>query len=438
MPPTDTAGLTDPLARRLFRRAFGLFISFAVLLTLVLVGETLWQARKNLQGELAIYQRTFEKPLAAALWAMDHEKLHSLVQGIIEIPDIKGVRILEPTGEREIVRAGRIARQDDEDGHALAHRFNVIHDEGFGSEFVARAELHSSFGQLFERTRRQIVLIAVLATLKTAALWWIFLLVGRNILGRPLSEIGQAMAVAGAVRSLSLSKETERAIAGTELDLLRQAHDRLAEHAGAVQAQLERSNHELEQRVRARTAQLEEANRRLDALAHTDSLTGLSNRRHFLSAAHDAVARARRGARPLALIVCDIDQFKRVNDLHGHAAGDRAIIHVADCLRDAVREIDLVTRFGGDEFAILMPGIATGEAAAAAQRLCRRVEAAPLALDDGSTLALTLSIGVAELEEGDTRVEEVLLRADERLYQAKREGRNRVVDGMPRAGSVRT
>ena len=428
MLPADSALLAEPLARRLFRRAFGVFISFAVLLTLVLVGETLWQARKNLQGELAIYQRTFEKPLASAIWAMDGEKLNSLVHGIVEIPDIKGVRLLEPQGEGEILRVGRIAPKDDEDGRALAHRFAVVHDEGFGREMVAWAEFHSSFSQLLQRTQRQIALIVVLAALKTAVLWWVFLMVGQRLLGRPLTEIARALEASGGVRRLSLSEETERAIAGTELGLLRVAHDRLAGRVGAVQTQLEQSNQELERRVKVRTAELEDANRRLDELAHTDSLTGLANRRQFLQLAHAAMARARRSARPLALVVCDIDQFKQVNDRHGHAAGDRAIIHVARCLHESVREIDTVARFGGDEFAILMPDIGAAEAHAVAERLRQRLAGQALVLDDGEALALTLSGGVAELEIDDADVEDVLLRADGRLYLAKRSGRNRVID----------
>ncbi len=417
----------DLLSRRFFRRVFGWFVSFAILLTLVLIGETLRQERDSLQSEFAIYERTFEKALAAALWAMDRDTLRSIVVGIVEIPDIERVQVFDPEGDEELLRVGKPPRSNGEGVGWVAHRFAIVHDEGFGREVVAQVEFHSSFARVVQRTQRQIALIVFLALLKTAALWWIFMVVGRQLIGRPLTEIADSIGSANSVERLRLSAETEKAIAGTELSVFRRAYDKLADHVHRAQADLVHANEELEERVRARTLALERANRQLDQLAHTDPLTGLANRRHFLVAAGEALARARRGQRPLALIVCDLDEFKQVNDLHGHAGGDRAILHVADCLRQSVREGDVAARLGGDEFAVLLPDTDLEQADTVASRLLVMVRDSTFALESEARHGVTLSIGVAALEPGDTRFDQVVQRADRRLYAAKRAGRDQVV-----------
>jgi diguanylate cyclase len=278
------------------------------------------------------------------------------------------------------------------------------------------------------RTQRQILLIVVLACLKTLAFWWIFRWVGRRLLGAPLTEIARAIRAAALPGRLQLSGSTEKAIADTELALLRDAYDSLAERTRQAQDDLARANAELDLRVRERTRELQEANRKLEELAHTDSLTGLANRREFLSAAEQAIGRARRGDRPLALIVCDIDKFKQVNDVHGHMVGDRVIRHVAEHLFNAVRHIDLVARLGGDEFVVLLPDIGLDEARVVAERIRDVLAASPLEIAAGITVRASVSLGIAALEPEDERLEELFLRADRALYAAKAGGRNRAID----------
>lgn len=424
---TRAAKPRDSVARRFFRSAFAIFIGFAVLLTSILIGETLWIARDNLRSELAIYQRTFEKSLAAALWAMDREKLESIVRGIVEIPAIEGVRVFDPTTGGLIVQAGVFPAASD-DRHPLGHRFDVIHEDGYGREVVARAEFQSSYTQLLRRTQKQILLIVVLASLKTLAFWIIFLWVGKRLLVKPLTEITEKISSTDAPERLCLTRATEAAIGDTELGMLRKAYDALAGRVHGAQEELARANAELDARVRERTLELQEANRKLEELAHTDSLTGLANRREFLAAATTAIARARRSGRPLSLIVGDIDHFKQVNDVYGHIAGDRIICHVAEHLYNSIRHIDLVARLGGDEFVVLLPDIGLDEARVVAERMRDVLAASTVELADGQAASVRLSIGLATLEPGDERLEELFQRADTALYAAKTSGRNRVID----------
>ncbi|KQW44436.1 MULTISPECIES: GGDEF domain-containing protein [unclassified Ensifer] len=153
-----------------------------------------------------------------------------------------------------------------------------------------------------------------------------------------------------------------------------------------------------------------------------DPLTGVLNRRGL----EERVARLFRNAgAPLSLILCDIDHFKAINDAHGHAAGDRVLATFAGVLRDSVREAYLVARIGGEEFAILLPGMDVDAAMAVAECIRERlaIHRFPVL---GATESVTASFGLAQ-RDGSERFQAFSARADARLYRAKREGRDRVV-----------
>ncbi|HYH19539.1 MAG TPA: diguanylate cyclase [Azospirillum sp.] len=161
-------------------------------------------------------------------------------------------------------------------------------------------------------------------------------------------------------------------------------------------------------------------------LATTDPLTGLANRREFLAAAGHELARVRRYDRPATVMMFDIDHFKRINDTHGHAAGDEALRHVAAVCRERLRETDVVGRLGGEEFGVLLPETDVPAACEVAERLRAALAGAEIPRPDGGVLRLTASIGIAACIAGDASIEQALSRADDALYHAKRNGRNRV------------
>lgn len=164
----------------------------------------------------------------------------------------------------------------------------------------------------------------------------------------------------------------------------------------------------------------------LAGLARRDALTGLPNRRAFDEALARELARADRGGAPLAVVALDVDHFKRVNDAHGHAAGDAALRAVAERARGALRAGDLLARVGGEEFGALLPGAALADAREVAERIRAAVEAAPVPVTAASVpLRLTVSLGCAARVSGEAAAA-LVGRADARLYDAKRGGRNRV------------
>ncbi|WP_083734412.1 diguanylate cyclase, partial [Sphingopyxis sp. KK2] len=169
---------------------------------------------------------------------------------------------------------------------------------------------------------------------------------------------------------------------------------------------------------------LEAARNDAETAANTDALTGLPNRRHTLAFLERALVGARENGAPLAVAIFDIDHFKRINDVHGHGVGDEVIRRVAQRAKAVLREEDMVGRFGGEEFVCVLQRSSAQAAELVAERVRQAIENANGRADDAGPPA-TVSIGLA-VYAGETGVEELLQRADEALYTAKREGRNRL------------
>jgi diguanylate cyclase (GGDEF)-like protein len=182
---------------------------------------------------------------------------------------------------------------------------------------------------------------------------------------------------------------------------------------------------EASRRLHASLVDNERARHEMENLAHRDELTGLNNRRFFMVQADAELVRAHRYDRPVTVGMADLDFFKRVNDTHGHAAGDTVLKAFAHLLLDSVRQTDLVCRYGGEEFAFVFPESTLDEVQVLAERFRQRFSEHDIRLPDGNVLRITLSIGLADASR--CSLEQALNRADEALYKAKHQGRNRVV-----------
>ena len=192
---------------------------------------------------------------------------------------------------------------------------------------------------------------------------------------------------------------------------------------------VEKRNAELQRMMTELEKAKDEVNRQnheLRFLATRDSLTSCLNRRAFFECFETAVAEARATGQPLACIMADIDHFKAVNDRHGHGTGDKVIMAVADVLRSVLRGNDLIGRYGGEEFCVILPDVSRENAVAAADRIRRQIRAG-LGAQVGSDMRVTISLGVAFLEDGAATPLELVNQADCALYAAKESGRNRVV-----------
>lgn len=186
-----------------------------------------------------------------------------------------------------------------------------------------------------------------------------------------------------------------------------------------VKALIEKRHREFNVNVRLRRAEQQ---------ATTDPLTGLSNRRDFERALSRETAFAERHREPLSLLLIDIDHFKSVNDLFGHAEGDRVLVLVSQCIQATLRRSDHAYRLGGEEFAVLLRGTDSSAALAAGRRIQEALRAQPVAFNTGDERTITFSGGVAAADvDSDFVTRELVERADQALYAAKRGGRDRIL-----------
>lgn len=209
-------------------------------------------------------------------------------------------------------------------------------------------------------------------------------------------------------------------------DLVLTARSAMREYRQGVElalrnAELERINKNLEALVAERTAELLEKNQQLEVLSVSDRLTGLFNRLHLDRVLEEEMARSQRGSGIFSVIMLDVDHFKSVNDTHGHQVGDQVLVSIARLLKDGAREIDVVGRWGGEEFLVVCRETGLAGARVLAEKLRESVAGFTFPVVDSKTC----SFGVASLKP-DEAIDALVARTDSALYQAKHNGRNRV------------
>jgi len=430
---------TGSLGRRLVIATLG----FCLLFTLVTVGLRTWSAWQSnlaeMNAELALIDQVFRSNLAKAIWEMDSAALHTQLDSVVEAAPIGRV-------ELEIIRAGRESEivQRERAQQPLEHRAlrlqqRLTYEPYAGaSETVGELFLEGNEGLLWERMLAEvydIVLTQVIQSLLLAGLiMWMF---NRTVTlhVRRIARHLTRLTPDNLDRSLHLHRSPKQL---DELSLLESGVNSLQAKLSAYlqrqhQDELALAAHRdrLAELVEERTAELRAANVLLEELSRSDPLTGLANRRHFDEVKETEFRRALRQGQPLAVLMCDVDFFKRYNDLYGHAQGDQCLRLVADTLKSVfARAGEVVARLGGEEFVVLLPGVDAAAARRAAARLQQRLGERELLHEDSDVSPyVTLSIGLATLEpDSMDQFDQLLRRADEALYRGKTHGRNCISD----------
>jgi diguanylate cyclase (GGDEF)-like protein len=301
--------------------------------------------------------------------------------------------VLTASALRRLQRAeGTPMTYDDPDGTGLVGALALIHRTNWSA--VADMPQAIAFAQIRQLRNTTILLVLVLLLVVGSLAYAL-----GNLIIRPLGRLSRA-----ALRVAGGDLEVEVPLIG-----------------GGELSQLTGVFNDMVRRLREGRAELER-------LSVTDPLTGLANRRRLMAELEREVLRSGRLERPCAVVMLDVDHFKRFNDTYGHPAGDELLRRLADALRRLVREVDTPARYGGEEFMVILPETPNSQAAAIAERIRARVAEERFAPNgDGEQVGCTVSIGLANFP-GDAGTPEALIEAaDDALYRAKEGGRNRVV-----------
>ncbi|HJV70014.1 GGDEF domain-containing protein [Ideonella sp.] len=439
----EAAAVVPPRASSLGRRMVLATLVFGLLFTLCAVAVRTWSAWQSnveaMSGELALIDQVFQRTLSKAIWEMDRDALRTQLDSASQVASVGAVTL-------RVLREGRapevlVAKHLDVTGSNRApsiHRQLTYEPYAGASEVVGELTLVGNEQLLWARLREEaagIVLTQAIQTLLLAGLvMWMFnrsvtvhvRYIARHLSGLTPSTLG---------RRLHL---TRRGGTGDELSLLETGVNDLQSKLSSYlerhqQHERDLASHRdrLAELVDEQTAELRAANKRLEEVSRIDPLTGLANRRHFDELKEIEFRRAQRTSQPLTVLMCDVDHFKRYNDQYGHAQGDACLVAVAQLLRDNfARAGELVARVGGEEFAVLLPGVDLAQARVAAERLQRRMQAQAIP-HEASTSAphVTLSIGLAPFDPATMdRFDQLLRQADQALYRAKSQGRNCIAD----------
>jgi diguanylate cyclase (GGDEF)-like protein len=372
--------------------------------------------------------------LARTVWNVDPASIRLLLDGLVRTPGIARAQLRTLDGEE--FAAGRTP------AHPIDQRRFELHYPDASTRPVGTLAVTLDDRDIRFRVAGRLRAIALTTVAVVVAGCLFIFLLYRRLVMRHLERIARyarQLDLEHLDRPLVLDRHGRGR--SDELDLVVAGFDRMRARMSqelAVrerhESELERHRNQLEELVRERTQQLDDARARAEALANTDHLTGLGNRRHFYATAQTALAEAfsRIGDQgSVGALMIDIDRFKQVNDRYGHASGDRVIAEVAKRLRNAMPAGALVGRLGGEEFAALLSPVDLPTLQQLAERVRADVEAAPIPIGVLGPLSCTVSIGLAMGDGALSGIDDLLGYADDALYRAKESGRNRVVAWMP-------
>lgn len=423
------------------RRLVLFTLLFCVLFTLLstsLRTYLAWNSNlDNMRNELRLIDQVFRATLSKAIWEMDRDTLQTQLDSVTqaEAVGLIELRILREGRQPEVIHYEAPDYQANSHAPELQQVLTYAPYPG-AEERIGELRLVGRESRLWAELINDvasILLAQVLQSLMIAGLiMWLFnrsVTVHVRQIARHLSQLSPTNLAQHLRLIRSPRHEDELSLLESGINSLQNKLATYLERQNHAEQALAAHRDSLAEQVEERTAELRAANERLHDLNRRDPLTGLANRRHFDETKELELRRARRQSQPLSVLMCDIDHFKLYNDSYGHAAGDRCLCQIAELLSSLFnRSGELVTRLGGEEFVILLPGISIEQALECAQRLQAALAEQQIAHHASETAQhVTMSIGIAQLEAEPDDFETLMRRADDALYRAKRLGRNRII-----------
>lgn len=414
------------LSQKMIRVIFSIYLAVTLLITSVQFLSEYLKTQDAIVSELKQLEATVRGPISTSLWQYDQKQLDELASGLIQMPIIEGVDIVDQN-EQSILSK----RFYDPDAipvsvfDSTTQLSWTLNGESIG---LGSLKLYSSSDVVFERVWFGFALIATTAIIKMTILFWLFIWAFDRFLAAPLKEL---MSQVDEVQlSQNLSKRIHLANnEGNELNQLQGHMNRMLSAMSIDRQNLledEQAKRDwLEVAVAKRTEDLQILNEKLKYLATRDSLTDVLNRGSFFEAAQQRLVLSQQQTSTASFILLDLDFFKRINDTYGHFIGDKVLIQFTQILQSFLKESDLLGRVGGEEFAIFLPDTKLDAAFQLADEIRQAISKTTLEIE-GKTVTYTVSLGVESSESDDQLIDDLFKRADLKLYGAKDKGRDRV------------
>lgn len=416
----------NSLSKKMMRVVFSIYFGVAFLVTGIQFVTEYIKTQDSILNELRELGETVQGPIATSLWQYNKKQLDSLTTGLVKMPIIEGVDVLDYNSEN--ILSKRSYKENSEPISVFDTKSDLYWTLNDKEIFLGSIILYSSSEVVLDRVLFGFSLIAITAIIKLSVLFWLFVWAFNRYLAFPLNEL---MSQVNAVQ-LNHNKIKRINLPDVDDNELRQ----LQKHMNNMFSSMERDRdllledeHSkqawLEDAVAKRTAALKISNEKLKAMATTDSLTGALSRGVFFETAQNLFLLSQRQKSVLSFILIDLDNFKKINDTYGHSVGDEVLIHFIGTIKSLLRKTDLVGRVGGEEFAICLPDTGLDDATRLAEKIRMTVSESALEVE-GKTVTYTVSIGVDFSEPNDDSIDNLFKRSDIKLYSAKFKGRDRV------------
>ena len=425
--------LEKSITVKLLRIVFGIYFVLVLGITSAQVLFEFYDSKQMISHELKTVELSSISILKNALWALDSPQIESVAKGMLELKIVKGLTISDEKGNN-IISKGVVSNHEGLFFHSFLITYQLPKDIAVEPVYLAEVKIFSDNLIVFERIEARLYSFVLSAIIKTTILWLLLFWAFKKYLLTPLGLFEKA------ARRISLTKAKNQPISlelkdTNELKLIEIAFNEMLETIDQQKQQLinqekiivkimTQKNKELEQIVDTRTRELQISNNKLLTLANTDPLTGLNNRRYFFDLGKKLLTMAHRAKQPLSIIMCDIDHFKTINDTYSHSIGDLVLVEFAQVVSALLRESEVFARIGGEEFAIIAINSNVESTVSLASRIHASIK--NIRFDDHNVdIQFTVSMGIATCYADDKTINAALQRADERLYHAKDNGRNR-------------
>jgi len=426
------------LMKRFIMTTFSLYLILAVIVSVIHVLFEYKNIRDQIQDDLQSIYVSASEPLAANMWSMDPTQVESVMHGLLTLNFVTGVDI---QGDVESLNFSKMAGDP---GNSLQYQGPIIYSKDNDERVLGTITLYSDQSVIVGRIKVNVIFIIANAFIKTFFLSVIMLIVGARIIDKPLESLLSSVKNLDLddIKKIEASKLTEidsEKDQKSELNELVSAYNQTLDHVlkrtrqrNEDREELEHKNVYLESLVDEKTLalqnkidELNEANQELQTLASTDYLTSVLNRRSFFERARIELSRLSREKQKACVLIIDIDFFKSINDRYGHPAGDALLVVIAKILKNNIRQHDLVSRFGGEEFAIFLIDISIEGAIDIAERMRKNIERQKV-IFKGDVIKATASFGLSMIGHKNNDIDAALADADKLLYEAKESGRNRL------------